>query len=462
MALLQNISDNIAAVGNNQEEEIKKMESPKKAEVDPLKTNEEDREIATMETEEIPEKKSEEAGDKIEKDISRTPSKEASSVEESTAIESAGKKQSPVKESPGRKSPVKKDNKKDENQENVGEAAEQEEDEEEDEKSEQKKGIFDMPLEVEGKRERHKVERISIGTPTVKKAPSEMKMGNGVPLGEIAYIDDQLKKHSADELQVMHRLIYGHIGKASIIRREIRKFTGFAFAEDTPEFKHKVAFLQKLTMDQLKILKKILGLQSGANTKEALVTTIMVFMMKTVDHERKVPTKKRKSTAKTPSTAKRQRKSKGLDDTVEDDDEEEEEEEKEKEKEKEKTPKKTPKKPASARKPRKKKESESKEATLKMESENDPEPAKNKSRKITKKSSDDDTSSNTSEETPQENNPSEKDLEDVIEELLSTFDLAQVSMKQMCQAVIERFPGTTIGNRVDFLKSKIKQALSTK
>lgn len=106
----------------------------------------------------------------------------------------------------------------------------------------------------------------------------------------------------------------------------------FAFGEDTPEFKHKVAFLQKLTIDQLKIMKKILGLQSGGNTKDALVrkrhsfstasvtanvlsqvTTIMVFMMKTVDHERKVPGKKRKSTAKTPSTAKRSRKSKGSD-----------------------------------------------------------------------------------------------------------------------------------------------------
>lgn len=49
-----------------------------------------------------------------------------------------------------------------------------------------------MPLEVEGKRERHKVERISIGTPTVKKAALEVKMGNGVPLGDIAYSEQFL------------------------------------------------------------------------------------------------------------------------------------------------------------------------------------------------------------------------------------------------------------------------------
>ncbi|RCN39001.1 DEK protein [Ancylostoma caninum] len=282
-----------------------------------------------------------------------------------------------------------------------------------------------MPLEVEGKRERHKVERISIGTPTVKKAPTEMKMGNGVPLGDIAYIEDQLKKHSANELQVIHRFIYGHVGKPTIIRREIRRFTGFAFEEDTPEFKHKVAYLQKLTIQQLNMMKKILGLHSGGNTKDALVTTIMVFMMKTVDHERKVPGKKRKSTAKTP-TAKRSRKSKGSDE---------------------------------------KKESETKETSPKTDSDSDSsEAAKKKTKKTTKKvkDSDDDTSSNSSAEAPQENKPSEEELETVIEELLSTFDLAQVSMKQMCQAVIERFPGTNIGNRVDFLKSKIKQCLSTK
>ncbi|RCN45715.1 DEK protein [Ancylostoma caninum] len=427
MALLQNTTDNIPAVDINPESEIiEKMESPTKAESESLTADGKDMEFTAMETEENADKKEEQVAEKAETDVSEEPAKEPSSAEESNAKEATPTKEeeksSPAKASP-KKSPVKKDNKKKENQENDEEAAEQEEDEHEAEMQEQKKGIFDMPLEVEGKRERHKVERISIGTPTVKKAPTEMKMGNGVPLGDIAYIEDQLKKHSANELQVIHRFIYGHVGKPTIIRREIRRFTGFAFEEDTPEFKHKVAYLQKLTIQQLNMMKKILGLHSGGNTKDALVTTIMVFMMKTVDHERKVPGKKRKSSAKTP-TAKRSRKSKGSDE---------------------------------------KKESETKETSPKTDSDSDSsEAAKKKTKKTTKKDSDDDTSSNSSADAPQENKPSEEELESVIEELLSTFDLAQVSMKQMCQAVIERFPGTNIGNRVDFLKSKIKQCLSTK
>ncbi|KHJ94152.1 DEK protein [Oesophagostomum dentatum] len=389
MALLQNTSDNIPVVDNKQDTEvIEKMESPTKQEAAPA-SEEKNEEVTPMETDDAVEKKDEQVADKEGAKDSENPPKEQASVEESGKKESPTKKEEkksspkespakkeekkvPPKESPTKESPVKKDNKKKENQENV-EATEQADEEEEEGETEQKKGIFDLPLEVEGKRERHKVERITYSTPTVKKSAS-LKMGDGVPLGEIAYIDDQLRRHSADELQYVYRLIYGHIGKASMVRKEIRKFTGFAFEENSPEFKHKVTYLNKLTIEQLKVIKKVLGLDTGGNTKEAIVTSIMVFMMKTVDHKRKVAgAKKRKSTAKTPS-GKRPRKSKGSD----------------------------------------------------------------------------------------ENNPSEKELEKVIEELLATFDLAQVSMKQMCQAVIERFPGTNIGNRVDYLKSKIKQCLSTK
>ncbi|KAK6042093.1 hypothetical protein COOONC_20401 [Cooperia oncophora] len=167
-----------------------------------------------------------------------------------------------------------------------------------------------MPLEIEGKRERHKVERMTITSPTPKKPAAVVKMGDGVPLGEIAYIEEQLQKHRSEELKTLHRVLYGTAGKMSILKKEIRKFTGFGFEEGSPEFKKKVALLGKLTTDQLRLIKNILGLHSGGSTKDALVTTIMLFLMKTVDHARGVP-KKRKSSAKTPTTAKRARKSKG-------------------------------------------------------------------------------------------------------------------------------------------------------
>ncbi|KIH57487.1 DEK protein [Ancylostoma duodenale] len=370
MALLQNTSDNIPAVDINPESEIiEKMESPTKAGPESLTSGGKDMDFAAMEPEENADKKEEQVAEKAETDVSEEPAKEPSSAEEPNAKEATPtkeeEKKSPAKTSP-KKSSVKKDNKKKENQENDEEAAEQEEDEHEVEMHEQKKGIFDMPLEVEGKRERHKVERISIGTPSVKKAPTELKMGNGVPLGDIAYT----AQYDEEDL-------------GSSQRRKHKGCTG-----------------------TVSFFVKFLVISENFVDDSFKVTTIMVFMMKTVDHERKVPGKKRRSTAKTP-TAKRSRKSKGSDE---------------------------------------KKESETKETSPKTDSDSDSsEAAKKKTKKTTKK-----------------NRPSEQELETVIEELLSTFDLAQVSMKQMCQAVIERFPGTNIGNRVDFLKSKIKQCLSTK
>ncbi|CAJ0596388.1 unnamed protein product [Cylicocyclus nassatus] len=466
---LQIKSDNILAGDNDSKGMVVEMESPKKSEsnantsdekiIEDMPVNEEE----TKETEQV-------ENELLEPKTGMTGKPEgADSVDEETTKESPAKKEekqnsTPTKESPVKESPKKKDTKKKVEQE-AADATEQEE-EQEDEEHEKKKGLFDLPLEVEGKRERHKVERISIGTPTVKKTPTEMKMGNGVPLGEIAYIEDQLRKHSADDLQYIHRLIYGHVGKASVLRRDIRKFTGFAFEENSPEFKQKVAFLQKLTMDKLRMIKNVLGVHSGGGTKDAMVTTIMVFIMKPVDHERKVPGKKRKSTAKTPKSTKKAKTSKTSDEVVDDEDDEEdevetkeEEEKKKKGAEKEKKTPKTPKTPSTAKAPRKKKEP-TKDAS--KESDADTEAVKKTSRKPSKIASDDDTSSNTSEEAAQENNPSEKELETVIEELLATFDLAQVSMKQMCQAVIERFPGTNISTRIDFLKSKIKQCLATK
>ncbi|VDL70287.1 unnamed protein product [Nippostrongylus brasiliensis] len=445
-----------------------------------------------------------EQGDIAEKAADQSGEKKEENNEE--AKEATPKKETPRKESPKKETPKESLKKETPKKEEEGDAEDEEDAESDgeadDEQGEAKKGLFDMPLEVEGKRERHKVERITISTSPTKKSAHAVPMGNGVPLGS------------------MHKVLYGTTGKSTTMKREIRKFTGFGFAENSPEFNKKVALLSKLTVDQLKFIRNVLGLHfSGGSGKEAMassqrtfkdleknfirtVTTIMVFLMKTVDHERAVRgAKKRKSTAQTPK-AKRVRKSKGDDeiksdsdddenDEDDDDEEEEEEKQKEKKKEKEKPAAKTPKKAAAekekpAAKTPKKRQSNAKEAKVDTDSDASAEvkkkrrttktpkkvakapsssdsDTKKKSKNTSKKDSDDDTSSSTSQEPPiEEEKPTEKELVTVIEELLSEVDLSQVSMKQMCQAVIEKFPGTNLGSRVDFLKGKIKHCLATK
>ncbi|KAK5979459.1 hypothetical protein GCK32_002629, partial [Trichostrongylus colubriformis] len=324
---------------------------------------------------------------------------------------------------------------------NAEEAEEEGDDaEDEEEEHEQKKGIYDMPLEVEGKRERHKVERIIIATPTPKKVAPVVPMGDGVPLGDIAYIEYQLQKHRADELKTMYRLLYGNAGTLREIKPKIRKFTGFGFQEDSPEFKKKVAYLNKLTRDQLIQIKNVLGLHSGGQSKDAVATTIMLFLMKTVDHARRVPTK-RKSSAKTPKSAKRAKKAKS-DDKIESDDDEDDDEGEEEEKPAAKTPAKasaktpaktpakaaakTPKKAAASATPKKKKDSAAaKDTVSKTDTDSDDSSTKKKAKKTPKKVIEDDTSSSSSAESHEETKPSEKELEAVIEELLSQVDLSQ-------------------------------------
>ncbi|KAJ1370080.1 hypothetical protein KIN20_031729 [Parelaphostrongylus tenuis] len=451
MALLQNNSNNILFVdGTEEAEAVTIMESPKK-----LVEAHEAKNDVKAETD-VQTTTGESSGDQNmgtkESMVTETDAPEMSSSKPSETVGSdmdATTEEAPKSE---------KDEVMDDGKDEKEEAADDEEEEEDEENEKKKKGIYDMPLEVEGKRERHKVDRITFTSPPIKKTTSTMPMGDGVPLGEIAYVEDQLKKHSGDVLKTMHRVLYGHPGKASTVKREIRKFTGFAFKEDSQEFKKKVAFLHKLSLDQLKTIKSILGLQSGGQSKDAVITTIMVFLMKTVDHARRVAKKRRSSAGKTPSSVKRPRKSKDKIDHTTDDDDENEGDEK-------KSTSEAPPSGNSAKKPRKSKQNDkSKEVPSKSDTGNDSDDKKKKKKKskTESKDSDADSTSSTSVATLQETKPSEKELEDVIEELLSQVDLSQVSMKQMCQAVIEKFPGTNIGNRVDYLKSLIKQSLSTK
>ncbi|WKX92272.1 hypothetical protein Q1695_010366 [Nippostrongylus brasiliensis] len=498
MALLENNSDNILSAEVNAKESMecdegaKIQSAPEEVKSESMETEAEQGDIAEKAADQSGEKKEENVKPEEQEEKSSSKKDSTPSNENEEAKEATPKKETPRKESPKKETPKESLKKETPKKEEEGDAEDEEDAESDgeadDEQGEAKKGLFDMPLEVEGKRERHKVERITISTSPTKKSAHAVPMGNGVPLGSIAYVEDQLKKHSPEELRSMHKVLYGTTGKSTTMKREIRKFTGFGFAENSPEFNKKVALLSKLTVDQLKFIRN--------------VTTIMVFLMKTVDHERAVRgAKKRKSTAQTPK-AKRVRKSKGDDeiksdsdddenDEDDDDEEEEEEKQKEKKKEKEKPAAKTPKKAAAekekpAAKTPKKRQSNAKEAKVDTDSDASAEvkkkrrttktpkkvakapsssdsDTKKKSKNTSKKDSDDDTSSSTSQEPPiEEEKPTEKELVTVIEELLSEVDLSQVSMKQMCQAVIEKFPGTNLGSRVDFLKGKIKHCLATK
>ena len=53
-------------------------------------------------------------------------------------------------------------------------------------------GLLDRPVEITGKRERKKVERLSISTPDIKKQAT-LPVGSGKRIGDLEYVEQKLK-----------------------------------------------------------------------------------------------------------------------------------------------------------------------------------------------------------------------------------------------------------------------------
>ncbi|GMR61341.1 hypothetical protein PMAYCL1PPCAC_31536 [Pristionchus mayeri] len=296
-----------------------------------------------------------------------------------------------------------KENKKEDEEEN-GEKDDDEEEEEEEE-GEKKKGLFELPLVIEGTRNRKstsflKVEEIHH---TKHKAPAVA--GSGTALEDIPFVAHQIESEKkVIDLRPLYRICYGAQGKTTTLRRELKKFNGFSFAKNSEEYKRKHLVTNKFTRADLAHVRRILGIASG-KTKEDEVHNIIDFLLLPHDEGKSVP-KKRKSGGK--------------------------------------TPKKTPKKRAA-----------------------DDQSTTTPSKKVKKADSegeggeenDDDLSSDSDEE-KNKLTPSDNEIKAKIDELVKTFDLSTVNMKQMVAAVVDSFPShPLLVERAPTIKVFIKEAI---
>jgi hypothetical protein len=109
--------------------------------------------------------------------------------------------------------------------------------------------LLDQPLEMSGRRDRRKTQRFTeeldksteIRSPTVVTVPP----GQGTPLGEIPFIEENIKKIDSEILKALYRTMYGRFGKASTFRRYVRLFHGFDFTKTSEQFEKKRATLAK-------------------------------------------------------------------------------------------------------------------------------------------------------------------------------------------------------------------------
>ncbi|CAG5118983.1 unnamed protein product, partial [Candidula unifasciata] len=161
---------------------------------------------------------------------------------------------------------------------------EDDDEDEDDDDEELPPGLLERPLEVEGKREKKKVERLSasmITSPTEKKK-LEIEKGTGKKLGDIPYIEHQLNITKAVDLKPLHRVLFLRVGANNEIKKNIRQFSGFTHGKDSKEHEKRVACLNKLVLAELKAICLALGLERGG-TKVNLVDRVMDFLMKPKD-----------------------------------------------------------------------------------------------------------------------------------------------------------------------------------
>ncbi|GMT02692.1 hypothetical protein PENTCL1PPCAC_24866, partial [Pristionchus entomophagus] len=403
------------------------------------------------------------------KSPAKTPKKAAEAVDDTSPVKSPAKSpaKSPKKAAEEKPSPAKsakaspsktpaKSSKKSKKEES-------EEEEEEDEEIEEKKGILDMPLVIEGKRKRESTSFLKVEENISTKHKAPVVAGSGTALEDIPFIAHQIDtEKKVDDLRSLYRICYGTKGKITVLRKELRKFNGFSFAKDTDEFKKKQILVNKLTKADLSHARRILGLHA-CSKKEEEVQTIMDFLVKPHDEGRSVPKKAKKARkssvsrkGKTPGKKSPSKKKGTSNETVDtESDEDEKSSASGEEEEKEEEPKETPKKAA----PKKRKAVEQKAKTpskkaKKAESDNE---EKEDDHSVT--SSSDSSEKEKKEEKP-ELKPSDKEIKAKIVDLLKTFDLTAVSMKQMVLAVCNAFPDyPTLNERTSSIKTFIKEAI---
>jgi len=104
-----------------------------------------------------------------------------------------------------------------------------------------------MPVEMSGARERKKVQRFSeVMTPkTPKDEHITIPKGKGESFGEIFSINQALTKGVPETLKILHRVCFNRVGKATMLRRNLRQFNGFDFGDKSDAHEKKLEQIKK-------------------------------------------------------------------------------------------------------------------------------------------------------------------------------------------------------------------------
>lgn len=117
--------------------------------------------------------------------------------------------------------------------------------------------------QARGRREHKHVNRLTFENAGHNKGKSKSILpGHGTALSSIESISKKLTKASSDQIEDLHRLLYGRPGSRKSRLRNIKKFSGFTDAE--PNLEPKIAMLSRMTLKRRKELLTIMCLLPSA------------------------------------------------------------------------------------------------------------------------------------------------------------------------------------------------------
>nr|XP_033790469.1 protein DEK isoform X2 [Geotrypetes seraphini] len=347
-----------------------------------------------------------------------------------------------------------------ENKEETKEGEKEDGEEEEEEEEEKEKSLI-----VEGKREKKKVERLSLEVKVQKQDPLTMQ-GKGEKLCEIESIQYYLKKKKLEDLRVLHKLLYNRPGTVNAIRKNIGQFSGFPFEAGSEQYKKKEDVLKKLNKVTLKNICEILNLQKKG-TNIDITIKILDFLMEPKHSGKTLPKLKTlgKSGKTSPGTTKKSAKNKQ--NAVQYDDLSTENKNQRgqtsKKKEQKEPPKKTAKKETPKQKATPKSKTTVKSANIKKADSSTPKKNQNNAKRGAKVL-DSESESDSSDDEPLikklNKPPTDEELKETVKKLLASANLEEVTMKQICRKVNETYPRYDLSDRKDFIKEAVKELIS--
>ncbi|XP_078395410.1 protein DEK-like isoform X2 [Cetorhinus maximus] len=370
----------------------------------------------------------------------------------------------------GKAEGTKKRNKPDKSSMKEEEKDEQLESEEEEEEEEERVGLLERSPIVEGKREKKKVERLTLQVTPSAKETFSIPEGRGTRLGEIERIQYFMGKTKAEDLKSLHKILYNRPGSLASLKRNIRLFTGFSFESGSEQHKKKEEVLKKNPISVLKVICTVLDLERKG-TKDEIVSKILNFLMKPKASGKSLPKpkkKRQKGGKKEHSTSGSKKKSKAA--TLEEiltDESSSEEEKKEKEKSSDESdveeevepPKKVSKKEKSTPKvvPKGKKGQITKATNVKKA---DSSTAKKTAAPAKKESESEDSSDDEPLIKKLKKPPTDEELKGTVMKLLVDANLEEVTMKQICKKVFASYPDYDLSDKKDFVKNTVKELIS--